>query len=111
MKNNINIGDNIRYYRKKNGYTQEQLVEKSSLSLNFISAVERGAKNITFNNLLLIASALNVPIATLVSPLTSTNSSHHLKELTRELQKLPLKEQEQLIQNFINITHLLEQQL
>ena len=108
MKNNINIGDNIRYYRKKNGYTQEQLAEKSSLSLNFISAVERGAKNITFNNLLLIASALNV---TIVSPLTSTNSSHHLKELTRELQKLPLKEQEQLIQNFINITHLLEQQL
>ena len=49
MKNNINIGDNIRYSRKKNGYTQEQLAEKSSLSLNFISAVERGAKNITFN--------------------------------------------------------------
>lgn len=107
MENSINIGDNIRYYRKKNNYTQEQLAEKSSLSLNFISAVERGAKNITFNNLLLIANALNINISTLVSSIDQPNNSYQIKELGSELKKLPSHEQEKLIQNFIDITQLL----
>lgn len=104
MQNNINIGDNIRFFRKKRGYTQEQLAEKSSLSLNFISAVERGTKGITFNKLLQIASALNVPLTTLVAPQTKTEKIHYIEELEHELQQLSSTDQKRLVQSFITIS-------
>ena len=34
------IGKNIRYYRKKKGWTQEQLANKSNYSKQFISNIE-----------------------------------------------------------------------
>lgn len=54
------IGDNIRYYRKKAGQSQEQLAELSHLHRTYIGSVERGERNISALNIAKIASALKV---------------------------------------------------
>lgn len=54
------IGDNIRYYRKKAGLSQEKLAELTDLHRTYIGSVERGERNISALNIVKIASALKV---------------------------------------------------
>ena len=42
MKLSILVGRNIRYYRYKNGYSQEKLSELCSISDVYVSEIERG---------------------------------------------------------------------
>jgi len=48
------IGINIRQYRKKKGWSQEDLAFECEFHRTYIGAVERGEKNITILNLLKI---------------------------------------------------------
>ena len=58
MANNIDIGENIRRYRKLRGLTQEKLAEFSDLSVKFISMVEsKKSQNISIQRLEKIADA------------------------------------------------------
>ncbi len=56
------IGRNIHFYRSKLGWSQEKLAVRSRLSLNFVSALERGTVNISVHNLEKIAKALNIKV-------------------------------------------------
>jgi transcriptional regulator with XRE-family HTH domain len=56
------IGSNIRDCRTFRGYSQRRLSELSSLNSVYISSVERGERNITVENLAVIAKALRVPV-------------------------------------------------
>ena len=55
---------NIKYFRLKANMTQEQLAEKSDLSVSYIKQIEAGKefKNITFNTFSKIAKALNIDV-------------------------------------------------
>ncbi|GAJ26818.1 hypothetical protein JCM15457_1768 [Liquorilactobacillus sucicola DSM 21376 = JCM 15457] len=67
MKNDFNIGNNIRIQRKKSGLTQEKLAEYSGLSINFISKLERtDGQNISIKKLKSIADTLGVNIISLI---------------------------------------------
>ena len=59
--------ENIKYYRKQQNLTQEQLAELSDLSSSYIKQIEsnKDFKNITLFTLLKITKALNVEIADL----------------------------------------------
>jgi len=54
--------NNIRHYRRKMRFTQEQLAEKSDLSISYIKQIEstREYKNLSLNTIFKIAKALNV---------------------------------------------------
>lgn len=58
----IQIGLNISYYRKLQGYTQEEFAELVGLSRSYISAVEAPniVKNISLEVLFNIANALKI---------------------------------------------------
>ncbi len=60
----INFVKNVKYYRKKINMTQEQLAEKSDLSVSYIKQIESAKefKNVTFNTICKLAKALNVNI-------------------------------------------------
>jgi len=60
----INFITNIKYYRNKQNLTQEQLAEKSDLSVSYIKQIESGKefKNITFNTCYKLAKALDINI-------------------------------------------------
>jgi len=56
------FGGRIKLFRKKRGFSQENLGFKSSLHRTYISEVERGLRNISIVNIARIAKALNLKI-------------------------------------------------
>lgn len=54
------VGDNCARLRKERGWTQEQLAERSGLSQQYLSDLERGKRNPTVVTVYEIAQALEV---------------------------------------------------
>ncbi|HIF6014038.1 TPA: helix-turn-helix domain-containing protein [Vibrio parahaemolyticus] len=54
------FGKNIKTYRQSLGISQEMLAEKASLHRTYIGSVERGERNISLENIVLLAKALGV---------------------------------------------------
>lgn len=65
-KKDIRLGKNIALLRRKAGLTQEQLADKTSLSLTFIGYIEIGQKRPTLKTLNKIASVLKVKVKDLI---------------------------------------------
>lgn len=58
----VQFGKKLRYLRKQRGITQEQLAETASISVDFLSLVERGINAPSFETIEKLACALNVPV-------------------------------------------------
>ena len=54
------LSDNVKYYRFKNGYTQEEQDEKCDLSPRYLSDIENGKGNIPIDTLEVIAYYLGI---------------------------------------------------
>ncbi|HEV2988636.1 MAG TPA: helix-turn-helix transcriptional regulator [Candidatus Angelobacter sp.] len=59
------FGKRLRSLRIAAGLTQEQLAEKSDISVDFLSLIERGRNSPSFDNLDSLASALQLPASDL----------------------------------------------
>ena len=59
------VGKKIRVIRKGQGFSQEDLGEKTGLSANYIGLVERGQKQVTLVTLAKIAASLGVDLSVL----------------------------------------------
>ncbi|MCG2706910.1 MAG: helix-turn-helix transcriptional regulator [Candidatus Omnitrophica bacterium] len=59
---NKRVGFNIRKYREKKGWSQEQLAFEAELHRAYIGQIERGEKNIGLINLEKITKALNIKL-------------------------------------------------
>ena len=64
-----NIGRRIRHYRKRRGYTQEQLGLSINTSGAYISNIERGVKKPSLDNLASIADILDVTVNDMIHPM------------------------------------------
>ena len=53
------FGENVRLRRLQLNLTQKQLAELSDLHRTYVSAIERGDRNISLKNIVLVAKALN----------------------------------------------------
>ena len=62
------VGDNCARLRKARGWTQEELAERSGLSQQYLSDLERGKRNPTVVTLFELAQALEVCHVDLVKP-------------------------------------------
>lgn len=60
------FGKLIRDQRTKNGLSQEELATRSGFHRTYIGMIERGEKNITLNNALKLANALDLSISDLL---------------------------------------------
>jgi len=56
------IGRKIQFVREKKGLTQEQLEELTGVNTKYISAIERGQKNVTVKTLEKIVKGLDIEI-------------------------------------------------
>lgn len=65
-KKDIKLGKNIALLRRKAGLTQEQLAEKTNLSLTFVGYIEIGQKRPTLKTLNKIAYVLKVKVKDLI---------------------------------------------
>ena len=61
------VGNRIRYYRRKNHITQEQLAFEMQTSAAYLSNIERGIKKPSLQKLIEIADALGVSVEDLLS--------------------------------------------
>ncbi|MFM7365320.1 MAG: helix-turn-helix domain-containing protein [Cuspidothrix sp.] len=60
------LGSNIKKLRSKLELSQEQLAEKADLHRTYIGAVERGERNISLDNIIAIARALEISASELL---------------------------------------------
>lgn len=59
---------NLRLARRLKEISQEELAFRAELSRTYVSEVERGSRNISIDNMGLLAQALDVPLRDLVDP-------------------------------------------
>lgn len=60
------LGSNIRELRRTLGISQEELADVAGLHRTYIGAVERGERNISIDNVIVVANALNVTLSQLL---------------------------------------------
>ena len=78
-----NIGQNIRYYRKKRGYSQEKLAEMADVNEKLIGFYETGKRIPPVINFVAIAEALEVTM----DGLCGINLPEPDTELEREIMR------------------------
>lgn len=102
-----NIGEKIRNLRVKYKLTQEQLAEKSDLSVNFISKLERDKKtNISIDKLLKICSVFGITIPEFLDEknnISIAELSPSTIKLINELRNLDSIKQEKLSKSILTI--------
>lgn len=59
------FGENVKYYRKKRGFSQEEFAEEIDVSPNHVSVIETGKKFVTYSLLEKIVEVLDVMPSTL----------------------------------------------
>jgi transcriptional regulator with XRE-family HTH domain len=64
------LGNNVRNLRQELGVSQEKLAEACGLHRTYIGAVERGERNISLLNIVILARALKVRPADLFEGLS-----------------------------------------
>lgn len=62
------VGDNCARLRKERSWTQEELAERSGLSQQYLSDLERGKRNPTIVTIYEISQALDVCYLELLKP-------------------------------------------
>ena len=102
MKTNIdikkNLGGRIRTLRKLKGWTQEQLGEKAIVDYKFISEIERGNKNPSFEILYKIAGAFEIELSELLKfQAEQTDRLGLEKELIELIKNIPNNELVKLV--------------
>ncbi|MCH7692008.1 MAG: helix-turn-helix transcriptional regulator [Proteobacteria bacterium] len=68
------LAENVRRLRLSAGLSQEELAARADLHRTYISSIERSKRNVTLKNIFLLAQALGVTPATLVTPAEDSES-------------------------------------
>ena len=63
----VALGKVVRARRSSLGYSQEAFADVVGLHRTYVGAFERGERNVSLQNLLRIANALNIPLSTLLA--------------------------------------------
>jgi transcriptional regulator with XRE-family HTH domain len=64
------FGERVRDFRHSLGVSQEELADRAGLDRTYVSAVERGRRNISLDNICRLAVALEVDAGELLRGLT-----------------------------------------
>jgi len=73
-QNLVKIGQKIREVRTSQGYSQEGIADAAGMGRTYMGRVERGEQNISIQNLIQIAFALNVNIDELLPKLSELSN-------------------------------------
>ena len=101
----MKIGELVREYRLSKKLTQQELAEKSDLSLPFINLIENNRRNLSVDALLKILTAMEIDPSDFFRPLSET-SDDNLQLLIEKIQLN--KNRTEIIDLFLNILNLNE---
>jgi transcriptional regulator with XRE-family HTH domain len=63
----IALGRRVRELRAKKEWSQEEFADITGVHRTWMGAVERGERNLSFHNLVLISKALGISLSTLLA--------------------------------------------
>jgi transcriptional regulator with XRE-family HTH domain len=63
------LGQRIRALRTEQGYSQEGFADKCGVHRTFMGTIERGESNLSFQNMLKVATTLGISLSTLFQDL------------------------------------------
>ena len=96
----MKIGELVREYRLSQKLTQQELAEKSDLSLPFINLIENNRRNLSVDTLLKILSAMDIDPSDFFRPLSETSDDN----LQLLIEKIQLNQNRtEIIELFLNI--------
>ena len=96
----MKIGELVREYRLSKKLTQQELAEKSDLSLPFINLIENNRRNLSVDTLLKILSAMEIDPSDFFRPLSETSDDN----LQLLIEKIQLNNNRtEIIELFLNI--------
>ena len=90
------IGRNIRHFRNLKNISQESLAEKTDLSTNYISMIERGEKVPSLTSLIRIANALDVTSDMLLCDVVTKSYAVKNSVIMDGISELSKKEQQKI---------------
>jgi transcriptional regulator with XRE-family HTH domain len=67
MKLRVSLGNVIRARRAKIGFSQESFADKVGLHRTYMGDIERGERNLSLNNLVRVADALDIRLSQLIA--------------------------------------------
>lgn len=92
------IGRRIKECRERLGLTQEQFAEKTGLTPNYISTLERGASFPRCEKLILIINALETNADAIFCDVLEHSAQYQASVLSRQLGALPPREQKRILE-------------
>ena len=101
----MKIWELVREYRLSKKLTQQELAEKSDLSLPFINLIENNRRNLSVDALLKILTAMEIDPSDFFRPLSDTSDDN----LQLLIEKIQLdKNRTEIIELFLSILSLNE---
>ncbi len=92
------IGKRIKQCREALGLTQEQFAEKTGLTPNYISTLERGASFPRCEKLITVINALEVSADAIFCDVIEHSTYYQASVLSEELTNLPPESQKRILQ-------------
>ena len=92
----VSIGRNIRKFRLANKLRQEDLAEKTDLSVNYIGMLERGEKIPSLETFIDIVNVLGVSADMILADVVDTGYMVRSSLLTEQLEKLSPEERKRI---------------
>ncbi len=96
MDSKAQFGSNVRKIRRDRGFSQEELADRARLHRTYVGGVERGERNISLENILAIAEALNSSVEALFADIKpelrpQSEDETHCAQLSASVHRRPAR--------------------
>lgn len=92
------IGKRVKQARERLGITQEDLAEKTGLTTNYISTVERGMSFPRCEKLIILLNGLETSADSIFCDVLEHNGEAKASELSKKIADLPPEAQKRILQ-------------
>lgn len=92
------IGKRIKECREKLGLTQEDFAEKTGLSVNYISTVERGGSFPRCERLITIINGLQTSADAIFCDVINASAEYKENEISKRLESLQAKDRDRILE-------------
>jgi transcriptional regulator with XRE-family HTH domain len=94
------LGDNIRFYRKQRGWSQEDLADRLDITMLAISNMERNITDVSYSRLKQLAEIFEITISELISLDKEPSEYLKLKTIIKRQEKEIIELQRKLLKAF-----------
>jgi len=94
------LGTKIKYLRKRNNLSQEQLAELCNLHPTYIGQLERGEKNASIGSIYKISKSLNISLSDLFLNIDNVEETNFI---SKEIYSVSITQSEEQQKRILNV--------